>query len=80
MKPLEKKIIKDFEKAQFVVCTDAWDFLLLVISATITSAGELFVTTQSVKKLKKEDKDWATSSTGWRLMGIGLKHSMIFLH
>jgi len=68
MKPLEKKIIKDFEKAQFVVCTDAG--LSSIGNKRYNNiSGRAFVTTQSVKKLKKEDKDWATSSTGWRLMG-----------
>lgn len=68
LKPLEKKIVKDFEKAQFVVCTDAG------LSSAENKrynhiSGRAFVTSQSVKKLKQEDKEWALSSKGWRLIG-----------
>lgn len=68
LKPLEKKIIKDFSKASFVVCTDAG------LSSTVNRKfndinGRAFITTQSVKKMKAYQKEWALSDSGWRLPG-----------
>ncbi len=68
LKPLEKKILSDFELSKFVVCTDAG------LSSTANRAyndmgGRAFITTQSVKKLKKPLKDWALGAEGWRLPG-----------
>lgn len=68
LRPLEEKILKDFELSQFVVCTDAG------LSSTQnrlfnTKKDRAFITTQSVKKLKKHLKDWALDTKGWRLAG-----------
>jgi len=66
LKPLEKKILSDFELSKFVVCTDAG-----LSSADNRKyndmSGRAFITTQSVKKLKKFLKDWALDVRGWRL-------------
>lgn len=66
LKPLEKKILKDFELSQFVVCTDAG---LSSEKNRIynTLGGRNFVTTQSVKKLKKHLKEWALNPSGWHI-------------
>jgi transposase len=68
LKPLEKKILADFELSKFVVCTDAG-----LSSAENRKyndmGGRAFVTTQSVKKLKKHLKDWALEPTGWQIPG-----------
>ena len=68
LKPLEKKIFKDFEFSKFVVCTDAG-----LSSASNRKfndiGGRAFITTQSVKKLKKLLKEWALSPQGWLLSG-----------
>jgi len=66
LKPLEEKILKDFELSKFVVCTDAG------LSSTQNRKfndknGRAFITTQSVKKLKKHLKQWALDPTGWNL-------------
>lgn len=66
LKPLEEKILKDFELARFVVCTDAG------LSSTANrkfnnKQGRSFITTQSVKKLKQYLKQWALDPTGWHL-------------
>jgi len=66
LKPLEKKILSDFELSKFVVCTDAG------LSSTDNRkyndmGGRAFITTQSVKKLKKHLKDWALDAGGWFL-------------
>jgi len=68
LKPLEKQIMKDFEMSKFVVCTDAG----LASSANRKfndKHDRSFITTQSVKKLKKTLKDWALEPTGWKLEG-----------
>jgi transposase len=68
LKPLEKKILSDFGLSKFVVCTDAG-----LSSADNRKyndmGGRAFITTQSVKKLKKHLKDWALDATGWHLSG-----------
>ncbi|WP_368986748.1 IS1634 family transposase [Caldifermentibacillus hisashii] len=65
LKPLEKKILKDFSVSKFVVCTDAG------LSSTANRKfndlkNRAFITTQSLKKLKKYQKEWALEETGWR--------------
>ena len=66
LKPLEQKILTEFELSKFVVCTDAG--LSSAANRKYNDVGgRAFVTTQSVKKLKKHLKDWALSPGGWRL-------------
>jgi len=66
LKPLERKILKDFELSKFVVCTDAG--LASESNRKFNSKGERgFVTTQSIKKLKKHLKEWALDPKGWKL-------------
>lgn len=68
LKPLEKKILSDFELSRFVVCTDAG----LASNSNRKfndQAGRAFITTQSIKKLKGFLKEWALESKGWSLLG-----------
>lgn len=69
LQPLEKKIIKDFEFSEFVVCTDAG--LASNANRKFNKINNRkFVTTQSIKKLKKHLKDEALDLTkGWKLSG-----------
>ena len=69
LQPLEKKIIKDFEFSEFVVCTDAG--LASNANRKFNNINNRkFVTTQSIKKLKKYLKDEALDLTkGWKLSG-----------
>jgi transposase len=68
LKPLEKKILSEFELAKFVVCTDAG--LSSAANRKFNdSGGRAFITTQSVKKLKKFLKEWALDPIGWCLSG-----------
>ena len=66
--PLEEKILEDFKLSKFIVCTDAG-------LASITNrqfndkADRAFITTQSIKKLKKHLMDWALNPNGWYLSG-----------
>lgn len=68
LKPLEKKIISDFELSKFVVCTDAG--LASENNRKFNSKGErAFITTQSIKKLKDHLKIWVLAADGWKLPG-----------
>lgn len=68
MSPLEKKIIKDFDASDFIVCTDAG------LSSTAnrrfnSRQGRGFVTTQSIKKLKGFLQDFCLDDDGWYIPG-----------
>lgn len=66
LKPLEQKILSDFELSRFVVCTDAG--LASNSNRKFNTRGErAFITTQSVKKLKAHLKEWALDPKGWFL-------------
>src|SRR5690554_2183784 len=68
LKPLEQKIIRDFDLSKFVVCTDAG--LASKANRKFNSIGNrAFITTQSIKKLKAQDKELALKPTQWRLLG-----------
>ena len=68
LRPLEKKIISDFELSKFIVCTDAG--LASEANRKFNSKDErAFITTQSIKKLKQHLKKWALSPDGWKLPG-----------
>lgn len=64
--PTERKILEDFKLSKFIVCTDAG--LSSMENRKFNNKDDrAFITTQSVKKLKKFLKDWALSSDGWHL-------------
>ena len=73
LKPLEEKIIKDFNNSEFVVCTDAG--LSSIANRKFNNKNNRkFVTTQSLKKIKHFLKDWSLDlSKGWQLPGIDKK-------
>ncbi len=69
LKPLEEKILKDFELSKFIVCTDAG--LSSIENRRFNDKKDrAFITTQSVKKLKKYLKQWALDPKGWHLPGV----------
>ena len=75
MSPLEKKIIKDFDTSDFIVCTDAG------LSSTANRKfnniqGRGFVTTQSIKKLKGFLQDFCLGDDGWYLPGSNKKYKL----
>lgn len=73
MRPLEKKLLQDFQLSKFVVCTDAG--LSSKTNKRFNSLSDrAFVTTQSLKKLKKELRETALEPTGWYRMGDKRKH------
>lgn len=73
--PTEEKILKDFELSKFIVCTDAG------LASTANrkfndSQDRAFITTQSIKKLKKFLKEWALDTKGWSLSGDSKKYDI----
>ena len=79
--PLEKKLLTDFGMSRFVVCTDAG------LSSTSNrkfndydgdDGQRTFVTTQSIKKLKDYQKQWALDISGWRLAGDTSKKPILY--
>ena len=67
LKPLEKKLLTDFGLSKFVVCTDAG------LSSTDNRLfndkdDRAFITVQSLKILKKFQREWALDPSGWRSM------------
>ncbi len=66
LKPLEQKILKDFKLSKFIVSTDAG--LASMDNRKFNDKdNRAFITTQSIKKLKKHLKEWALSPEGWRI-------------
>ena len=72
MVPLEEKVTGKFGMSRFVVCTDAG------LSSAANryfndydkeDGSRSFITTQSIKKLKKHLKKWCLDPDGWRLPG-----------
>lgn len=58
LKPLEKRIIKDFELSKFIYCSDAG--LSSTSNKKFNSFGSrAYIITQSLKKLKQKDKELA---------------------
>ena len=68
LKPLEKKILKEFNLSEFIVCTDAG------LASTEnrkfnTFGGRSYIVTQSLKTLKGFLRQWALDPDGWKLCG-----------
>ena len=69
LKPLEKKIIDEFNISNLVVCTDAGLASMANRKFNNTNTRK-FITTQSIKKLKEHLKTEALDLTkGWKLTG-----------
>ena len=65
LKPLEEKVLSDFNCQKFIYCSDAG--LGSEKIRTYNHMGErAFIVTQSIKKLKAEEKEWALNRTGFR--------------
>jgi len=66
LKPLEEKILSDFDLSKFIVCTDAG--LASENNRKFNNKDErAFITTQSIKKLKDHLKKWALDTRDWHL-------------
>ncbi len=65
LKPLEEKVLSDFGCQKFIYCSDAG--LGSEKIRRYNHMGErAFIVTQSIKKLKAEEKEWALNKTGFR--------------
>ena len=68
LKPLEKKIIRDFNCSEFIFCADAG--LGSANNREFNSMGNrAYIITHSLKKMKKEDRDIAMNPTQFRKIG-----------
>jgi len=75
--PLEKILLEKFDMSQFIVCTDAGlsSNNNRVFNTYLKEDGTRdFITTQSVKKLKKIYKDWSLSPEGWSCYGDSISN------
>ena len=65
LKPLEEKVLSDFECQKFIYCSDAG-----LGSESIRNFNHIgersCIVTQSIKKLKSEDKKWALNKEGFK--------------
>ena len=65
LKPLEQKVLGDFGCQKFVYCSDAG-----LGSESIREYNHMgeraYIVTQSIKKLKKEEKEWALNPQGFK--------------
>ena len=73
--PLEEKILEDFKLSKFIVCTDA-GFASYANRKFNDKDERAFITTQSIKKLKKHLMDWALSADGWHLTGHNKEYNI----
>ncbi len=65
LKPLEEKVIREFGCQKFIYCSDAG--LGSESIRTYNHMGErAFIVTQSIKKLRAEDKTWALDKNGFK--------------
>ena len=68
LKPLEEKVIRDFECSEFIVCSDAG--LGSKSNRRYNSFGNrAYVITQSLKKMKEEDKQVALNPKFFKRLG-----------
>lgn len=58
LKPLEQKIINDFDLDNLVICTDA-GLASKTNKLFNNTSNRKYIITQSIKKLNKDDKQWA---------------------
>jgi hypothetical protein len=65
LKPLEKKVLSNFGCQKFIYCSDAG-----LGSESIREYNHMgeraYIVTQSIKKLKKGEKEWALNLQGFK--------------
>ena len=65
LKPLEKKVLEDFGCQKFIYCSDVG-----LGSDSIREYNHMgeraYIVTQSIKKLKKDEKEWALNPQGFK--------------
>ena len=70
LKPLEKKILQDFGCEKFIYCSDAG--LASESNREFNHMGKRsFIVTQSIKKLPREEREWALNMSGFKRLSNG---------
>jgi len=71
LKPLESKVLQDFGCEKFIFCSDAG--LASENNRAFNHMGQrAFIVTQSIKKLPKEEREWALDKTGFLRLSDGV--------
>lgn len=65
LKPLEKKVLEEFGCQKFIYCSDA-GLGSEDIRAYNHMGERAYIVTQSIKKLKKDEKEWALDRKGFK--------------
>ena len=65
LKPLEEKVISDFGCSKFIYCSDA-GLGSESIRAYNHRGERAYIVTQSIKKLKSEEKEWVLNKKGFK--------------
>lgn len=69
LKPLETKILQDFDCSEFIFCSDAG--LGSIANRRFNSIGNRsYIITHSLKKMKKEDREIALNPTQFKKAGV----------
>lgn len=70
LKPLETKVLREWECTKFVYCSDAG--LASENNRVLNHVQDrAFIVTQSIKKLPKEEREWALQASGFRRLSDG---------
>lgn len=70
LNPLETKVLQEFGCTKFIYCSDAG--LASENNRVLNHVQDRsFIVTQSIKKLPKEEKEWALSTSGFRRLSDG---------
>ena len=75
LKPLEKQIMRDFGKAQFIICTDG-GMSSMENRKFNAIQGRAFISTLSLKRIKEYQRDWALDPEGWSLSGSSKTYNL----
>jgi transposase len=70
LRPLEEKVLQDFGCTKFIYCSDAG--LASENNRVLNHVQQRsFIVTQSIRKLKKEEREWALERSGFRRLSDG---------
>ncbi len=70
LRPLEEKVLQDFGCTKFIYCSDAG--LASENNRVLNHVQDRsFIVTQSIKKLKKNEREWALDRSGFRRLSDG---------
>lgn len=70
LRPLEEKVLQDFGCTKFIYCSDAG--LASENNRVLNHVQDRsFIVTQSIKKLKKDEREWALDCSGFRRLSDG---------